>query len=83
MKLLIDSADIEQIRKCYEYYPIDGVTTNPSILAKCGAAYTVSYVNRIDNMGYNGIQIVKNIHDIFKNNHLQTEVLVASFKNSQ
>lgn len=172
MKLLIDSADIEQIRKCYEYYPIDGVTTNPSILAKsgrnpydvlkeirafigaeaelhaqavskdaagmvreaerivselgegtfikipavqegfkamkmlrekgmrvtatviytpmqaflaakCGAAYTAPYVNRIDNMGYNGIQVVKNIQDIFKNNQLQTEVLAASFKNSQ
>lgn len=36
MKLLIDDADIDRIKMLYNYYPIDGVTTNPSILAKCG-----------------------------------------------
>ena len=172
MKLIIDDAHIELIKKVYEFYPIDGVTTNPSILAKsgrkpydvlkeirqfigdnaelhvqavsrnaegmvkeahrisaelgkntfvkipsipegfkamkelhalgiaitatavytpmqaflaakCGASYTAPYINRIDNMGYNGIQVAKHIHDIFKNNGLKTEVLAASFKNSQ
>ncbi len=36
MKLLIDHADIAQIEDILEYYPIDGVSTNPSILAKAG-----------------------------------------------
>lgn len=36
MKLLIDDADIENIKRIYSYYPIDGVTTNPSILAQSG-----------------------------------------------
>ena len=36
MKLIIDSADTQAIRKLCEYYPIDGVTTNPSILNKAG-----------------------------------------------
>ncbi|MDE6950087.1 MAG: fructose-6-phosphate aldolase, partial [Lachnospiraceae bacterium] len=36
MKLLIDDAHIDIIKKLYEFYPIDGVTTNPSILAKSG-----------------------------------------------
>ena len=36
MKFLIDDANIERIRELYKYYPIDGVTTNPSILYKCG-----------------------------------------------
>ena len=35
MKLCIDHADTSQIRRIYENYPIDGVSTNPSILAKC------------------------------------------------
>lgn len=172
MKLIIDDAHIEQIKKIYEFYPVDGVTTNPSILAKsgrspyevlkeirefigseaelhvqavaktaegmiedahrivselgkntyvkipsvpegfkamkalhaegiyitataiytplqgflagkCGASYAAPYINRIDNMGYNGIQVAKQIHDIFKKNDLKTEVLAASFKNSQ
>ncbi len=172
MKLIIDDAHMDQIRKIYEFYPVDGVTTNPSILAKsgrnpyevlkeirtfigdeaelhvqavagtaegmvedahrivselgqntyvkipsvpegfkamkvlkgegisitataiytplqaflagkCGASYAAPYINRIDNMGYNGIQVAKEIHDIFKKNNLDTEVLAASFKNSQ
>ena len=34
MRLLIDNANLELIKQMYEYYPVDGVTTNPSILAK-------------------------------------------------
>ena len=34
MKLFIDDANLEAIREINEYYPVDGVTTNPSILAK-------------------------------------------------
>ncbi len=172
MKLIIDDAHIDQIRKIYEYYPVDGVTTNPTILAKsgrqpyevleeirefigeeaelhvqvvareaagmaedahhivrrlgkntyvkipavpegfkamkilskeglhitataiytpmqaflaakAGADYAAPYINRIDNMGYNGIKVAKDIHDIFRNNGLKTQVLAASFKNSQ
>lgn len=172
MKLIIDDAHIDQIKKIYELYPVDGVTTNPTILAKsgkqpyevlkeirafigedaelhvqavaktaegmiedarrivkelgkntyvkipsvpegfkaimalrkegilttataiytpmqaflaakAGACYAAPYINRIDNMGYNGVQIAQRIHDIFKNNGLKTAVLAASFKNSQ
>ncbi len=172
MKLIIDDANIENIRRLYAYYPVDGVTTNPSILAKsgespykvlkeirsfigneaelhvqviassadgmvedahrivselgmqtfvkipavsegfkamqvlvkdgikvtatavytplqgylaakCGALYVAPYVNRIDNMGFDGIAVAKALHDIFKNNGYQTGVLAASFKNSQ
>lgn len=171
MKLLIDDANIEKIKKIYEYYPIDGVTTNPSILAKsgrnpyevlkeirafigdnaelhaqvlslnaegmieeahkmidilgkntyikipvipeglkamkalkkegfkitataiytpmqaylaakAGADYAAPYVNRIDNLGANGIESTKTIQNIFENNGFATEILAASFKNS-
>lgn len=172
MKLIIDDAHIEQIKKIYEFYPVDGVTTNPTILAqsgrkpydvlreirefigaeaelhvqvvartaegmvedahrirrelgentyvkipsipegfkamrilkaenanitataiytpmqaflaaKAGASYAAPYINRIDNMGYDGVQIAQHIHDIFRNNNLNANVLAASFKNSQ
>lgn len=172
MKLIIDDADTEAIERLVEYYPIDGVTTNPSILAqtgrppfevlrqirsiigpdlelhaqvvakdyrgmvdeahriidelgantypkvpslpegfkvmkmltaqgikftataiytpmqgflaaKAGASYAAPYINRIDNMGYNGVRVAQIIHDIFRSNHLDCQVLAASFKNSQ
>ena len=34
MKLLIDSANLKDIAKMIEYYPISGVTTNPTILSR-------------------------------------------------
>lgn len=172
MKLIIDDADVQAIRRIWEYYPCAGVTTNPSILAKsgrppfevlheirdiigpdaqlhaqviardaegmvrdakrivkelgdntyvkvpslpegfkamkelhaegiqitataiympmqgylagmCGAQYAAPYVNRIDNMGYDGIKVACEIHEIYKQNDIPCEVLAASFKNSQ
>ena len=38
MKLFIDSADIEEIKKAADSGIIDGVTTNPSLLAKMNVA---------------------------------------------
>jgi len=172
MKLLIDDANIEAIKKLYDVFPVDGVTTNPSILAangekpftvlhkirnfigtdaqlhvqavattaadmiedahriqkelgqntyikipviaeglkaiktlkteganitataiytqmqaylaaKAGADYAAPYVNRIDNLGADGIKTTRDIQDIFKNNNFSTQILAASFKNSQ
>ncbi|MEH7493940.1 fructose-6-phosphate aldolase [Neobacillus niacini] len=34
MQLIIDSANINSINKLIEFFPIDGVTTNPSIIVK-------------------------------------------------
>jgi fructose-6-phosphate aldolase 2 len=172
MKLCIDHADVNKIRRIYEFYPVDGVSTNPSILAKagrepyavlkdiraivgdgelfvqavspdaagmvteahrivrelgegtlvklpcvpegfkamkvlkgegirfigtaiytpmqgflaakCGAEYVAPYVNRIDNMGFDGVQVAKDIHDAIVCNDLNhSGLLAASFKNSQ
>ena len=34
MIYILDTADIDAIKHCNEYYPLAGVTTNPSIIAK-------------------------------------------------
>lgn len=172
MRLIIDDANLSEIERLYDLYPIDGVTTNPSILAKtgrkpyevlgeireflgadgelhaqaisrraedmvaeaeyivsrlgkathvkipavpegikaikelsrlgyrttatavytpmqafmaakAGASYVAPYVNRIDNLGGSGIEVVKEIQDIFRNNGLGTKILAASFKNAR
>lgn len=172
MKFLIDDADIDRIKALYNYYPIDGVTTNPSILAKygkppyeallairefignkaelhaqvvsttaedmveegrkierilgnntyikiptipeglkamqilhgegyhitataiytpmqaylaakAGADYAAPYVNRIDNLGADGVATTKKMQDIYNHNHQHTKILAAGFKNSQ
>ncbi len=172
MRFLVDDADIARIKALYHYYPIDGVTTNPSILAKCGrppyealrdirefignkaelhvqvvsttaeamveegrkiertlgnntyikipsvpeglramqilsgegyhvtataiytpmqaylaakagAEYAAPYVNRIDNLGADGVATTKKIHDIYVHNRCNARILAAGFKNSQ
>lgn len=173
MLFCIDDANVNAIRRIVEYYPIDGVSTNPSILAKsgrkpfevlkeireiigekgelfvqviakdaegmvkdarrivkecgkttivkipctregfkamkqchkegirllgtavytpmqgyfgakCGCEYIAPYVNRIDNMGFDGVEVAKSIHDIIvKGGYTNCGLLAASFKNSQ
>jgi len=173
MKLLIDDAHLAEIKKIYEFFPVAGVTTNPTILSKiggnpfdtlreirafigdaadlhvqavsrnaeriveeanhivdvlgantyvkipavpegfkamkilsaarkisvtataiytpmqafiagqCGANYAAPYVNRIDNLGFNGLRVAQEIQEIFLSNDMKTEVIAASFKNSQ
>ena len=173
MKLLIDDARLDEIKKVYDFFPISGVTTNPTILSKvggnpfdtlrqirnfigedadlhvqavsrradkiveearhivgllgantyvkipavpegfkamkilvdtseilftataiytpmqafiagqCGASYAAPYINRIDNMGFNGLRVAQEIQQIFSSNHMETEVIAASFKNSR
>ncbi|MGM9928752.1 MAG: transaldolase family protein [Bacillus sp. (in: firmicutes)] len=51
--------------------------------AKAGAKFLAPYVNRLDNLGYDGVQIAKDIHTMIKIHGYDAEVLGASFKNSQ
>ena len=53
------------------------------LAAKAGAEYAAPYVNRIDNLGNDGINTTKKIHDIFTRNEMSTQLLAAGFKNSQ
>lgn len=39
MKLFIDSGDVEEIRKAADWGIIDGVTTNPTLIAKSGKGF--------------------------------------------
>lgn len=170
MKLLIDDAHLDAIKRIYEIYPVDGVTTNPTILAKsgeppyrilkqiraligekdelhvqvtaseadgmaedarrivgemgegtfvkvpavpegfkamrklkedgyrvtatavympmqafiaakCGADYVAPYINRIDNLGADGLDAARVIREILTGGGYRTQVLAASFKN--
>lgn len=171
MKILIDSISYEEVKHVFEYYPIDGITCNPSIVAKsgkkpyealkeirtlikdkdlhvqvisqdfetivkeakritselgmetfikvpvnevglkaikylsgqgykmtgtavynqmqailaaqAGALYVAPYFNRIDNLGYDALEVVTQIQEAFNHAKLNTKILGASFKNSK
>ena len=169
MLYIIDDADIEKIRQCVEFYPVDGVTTNPTIIskqntdfptlirsirdvigndrmlhiqttsekaediikeamalqeyvggefyikipispeglkatmylsknginvtataiftqqqaliaAKAGAAFVAPYVNRLDNIVSDGVHVVEEVVELFKQHNISAKVLAASFK---
>lgn len=169
MMYIIDTANLEQIRKCIEYYPVAGVTTNPTIISRehtdfiklikeireiigpdrmlhiqatsfkaedivteakllrdavggdfyvkvpispqglkattmlknsgfkvtetaiftqqqaliaalAGADFVAPYVNRLDNIVSDGVQVVSEIVEMFKAHNINCKVLAASFK---
>lgn len=53
------------------------------LAAEAGASYAAPYINRIDNMGMDGVATAQRTHTIFQANNLSCQVLAASFKNSQ
>ena len=51
------------------------------LAAKAGAAYISPFVGRLDDISYNGMELIEQIVKIFSNYRFTTEVLVASIRN--
>jgi len=52
--------------------------------ALAGAAYVSPFVGRLDDIGHDGMQVVKDIVEVFKNyKELNTEVIAASIRHPQ
>jgi transaldolase len=55
--------------------------TQAWLAAKVGAAYVSPFVGRLDDVGTTGMNLIREIVDIFDNFDYSTEVLVASVRN--
>jgi transaldolase len=51
------------------------------LAAKAGASYVSPFVGRLDDISHTGMEIVRNIQEIFENYLFDTEVIVASIRN--
>ncbi len=69
-----------------------GVKTNVTLVfsasqallaAKAGATYVSPFVGRLDDVGIDGIQLIRDIMEIFRNYGFKTEVIVASVRSQQ
>ena len=67
----------------------EGISTNVTLVfsanqailaAKAGATYVSPFIGRLDDIGHDGMAIVKSIVSIFRNYQLKTKVLVASIR---
>jgi transaldolase len=56
-------------------------SVNQALLgARAGAAYVSPFVGRLDDIGHDGIELVKDIVDVFRYYNLSTEVIAASIR---
>jgi transaldolase len=76
--------------KAIEQLSREGIKTNCTLVfsanqallaAKAGATYVSPFVGRLDDIGQDGMQIVEEIVNIYKNYNFNTEVIVASVRN--
>jgi transaldolase len=51
--------------------------------ALAGAAYVSLFVGRLDDVGHDGMQVVKDIVDVFQHYQLSTQVIAASIRHPQ
>jgi transaldolase len=67
----------------------DGIHTNVTLVfssnqailaAKAGASYVSPFIGRLDDIGQDGMALIKEIVQIFRNYQFDTEVLVASIR---
>ncbi len=50
------------------------------LAARAGAAYVSPFVGRLDDIGHDGMQLVKDIVDVYRQYQLHTEVIAASIR---
>ncbi len=57
---------------------------NQAVLAaKAGAKYVSPFIGRLDDIGHTGMDLIKEIKQIFQNYDFNTEILVASIRHPQ
>ena len=83
MKIFLDSADVSEIETHIASGFVDGVTTNPSLIAKAGATFISPFVGRLDDIGQDGMGLIEEICTIYDQYDFSTQVLVASVRGTQ
>jgi transaldolase len=76
--------------KAIKWFTDNGIKTNCTLIfsagqailaAKAGATYVSPFIGRIDDMGYDGIDLIQQIRHIYDVQGFQSEILAASIRN--
>ena len=76
--------------KAIKYLTLKGIRTNCTLVfssgqailaAKAGATYISPFIGRLDDISYDGIQLIAEISQIFAVQGYQTQILAASIRN--
>lgn len=75
--------------KAIRYFTDNGIKTNCTLIfsagqallaAKCGATYVSPFVGRLDDISHDGVDLIRQIVDIYSNYGFQTQILAASVR---
>lgn len=78
--------------KAISYFTEHGIRTNCTLVfsagqailaAKAGATYLSPFIGRIDDINWNGMDLIAQISEIFAVQGFETEILAASIRNSR
>ena len=77
--------------KAIKWFTDNGIKTNCTLIfsagqailaAKAGATYLSPFIGRVDDTGWDGIELIKQIAGIFNTQGFKTEILAASVRNA-
>ena len=78
--------------KAIKYFSGKGIKTNCTLVfstgqallaAKAGATYVSPFIGRLDDISYDGMQLIEDICEIYDNYDFDTEVLAASVRHTR
>jgi TalC/MipB family fructose-6-phosphate aldolase len=75
LDLFLDTADIEQIKQGFDIGILTGVTTNPSILLKCGKSRSDTIKAILENS--NGLLFVQTVSDKYRDIMIEVRELLS------
>jgi transaldolase len=90
-KIVVKVPMIKDGIKAIKYFSNKGIRTNCTLVfsagqailaAKAGATYLSPFIGRIDDMNWDGIELIHQISSIYAIQNFDTEILAASVRNS-
>jgi len=90
-KIIVKVPMIKEGIKAIKYFADKGIKTNTTLVfsagqalmaAKAGTSYVSPFIGRLDDIAYDGLELVAQIRHIFDNYAIDTEILAASVRHS-
>lgn len=90
-KIVVKIPMIKEGVKAIKYFHAEGVRVNCTLIfsagqallaAKAGASYVSPFIGRLDDIGFDGLDLIEQIVQIYQNYGMATEVLAASLRHT-
>lgn len=90
-KIVVKIPMIKEGVKAIKYFHSEGIRTNCTLIfsagqallaAKAGASYLSPFIGRLDDISFDGLELIQQIVHIYRTYDFQTEVLAASIRHT-